>query len=304
MIVVASSSTAIFLALTGLELALEAAKTGSFYGDREVGAPTPLQRAQESDRILKKAFSAHVLDLGEGGLGFEFHTKMNALDDSVVNELSDALDLMESRDDVTGMVIANDGQNFSVGANIMLILMSINQQAWDQVAAMSKRFQDVFRRMHKSSKPVVAAPHNMALGGGAEICLGADRVRAHAELYMGLVEVGVGLIPGAGGTLELLKRHVEEVPVERDIVFDRLPWVARTFMAIGTAKVATSAVLSSPPERNTPSGTSAIKRRSTAVSRAAHKAASASAGVSRGGWDRGTELNALSVVSPACQRST
>jgi 3-hydroxyacyl-CoA dehydrogenase len=222
-------------------LALEAAKTGSFYGDREVGSPTPLQRAKESDRVLKKAFSAHLLDLGDGVLGFEFHTKMNALDDSVVNELSDAMDLMESRSDVNGMVIANDGQNFSVGANIMLILMSINQQAWEQVEAMSKRFQNVFRRMHKSSKPVVAAPHNMALGGGAEICLGADRVRAHAELYMGLVEVGVGLIPGAGGTLELLKRHLEDVPVERDIVFDRFPWVARTFMAIGTAKVATSA---------------------------------------------------------------
>lgn len=222
-------------------LAVEAAKNGSFYGDREVGSSTPLQRAKESDRVLKKAFSAHVLDLGDGVLGFEFHTKMNALDDSVVNELSDALDLMESRADINGMVIANDGQNFSVGANIMLILMSINQQAWEQVESMSKRFQGVFRRMHKSSKPVVAAPHNMALGGGAELCLGADRIRAHAELYMGLVEVGVGLIPGAGGTLELLKRHLEDVPLERDIVFDRLPWVARTFMAIGTAKVATSA---------------------------------------------------------------
>ena len=222
-------------------IALEAAKAGSFYGDRTVGAPTPLQQAKESDRVLNKAFSSNLLDLGDGVLCYEFHTKMNALDDSVVDGLSDALDLMESRADVNGLVIANDGDNFSVGANIMLILMSINQNKWDDIEKMSGRFQDVFRRMHQSSKPVVAAPHNLALGGGAEICLGADRIRAHAELYMGLVEVGVGLIPGAGGTLELLKRHVEDVPVERDLVFDRLPWVARTFMAIGTAKVATSA---------------------------------------------------------------
>jgi 3-hydroxyacyl-CoA dehydrogenase len=224
------------------EVAREAALSGSFYGDLEPGSKTPIQRAKESDRILKKAFSSHLVDLGDGVLGFEFHTKMNALDDSVVNDLQDALELLDSRNDVAGMVIANDAANFSVGANLMLILMSINQGKWDQVEAMSKRFQDTFRYMRQCSKPVVAAPYNMALGGGCEICLNADKVRAHAELYMGLVEVGVGLIPGAGGTLELLKRHLEHVPVARDLTFDRMPYIARTFLSIGTAKVATSAL--------------------------------------------------------------
>ncbi len=177
-------------------------------------------------------------------IGFEHHTKMNSLDDGVVKKLDEALDLLESRSDLTGMVIANDGAQFSVGANLMIILMAINQGAWDQIDGFAKKFQDTFRRMRKSSKPVVAAPHNMALGGGCEICLGADAIRAHAELYMGLVEVGVGLIPGAGGTLELLKRNLENVPdndPRNGIIFDRVPYVAKTFMAIGMAQVATSA---------------------------------------------------------------
>lgn len=223
------------------QVALDAAKAGSFYGDREAGCPSPLQRAKAQEKILSKSLAAHVLDLGDGVLGFNFHTKMNALDDNVVKALAEALDIMESDSKWNGMVIANDGGHFSVGANLMLIMMGIMQKQWDQVEAFSKVFQDTFRRMKKSSKPVVAAPHNMALGGGCEICLGADRVRAHAELYMGLVEVGVGLIPGAGGTLELLKRNLAPIPVRKDIVFDRLPFIQKTFLAIGMAQVSTSA---------------------------------------------------------------
>ncbi|MFT5431451.1 MAG: 3-hydroxyacyl-CoA dehydrogenase, partial [Myxococcota bacterium] len=160
---------------------------------------------------------------------------------SVVEALNGALDEMEGNSKWNGMVIANDGAHFSVGANLMLIMMGVMQQKWDDVEAFSKVFQDTFRRMKKSSKPVVAAPHNMALGGGCEICLGADRIRAHSELYMGLVEVGVGLIPGAGGTLELLKRNLSSVPVRKDIVFDRAPFIQKTFFSIGMAQVSTSA---------------------------------------------------------------
>lgn len=235
-----------WMAGEGIEVpqaARDAAKRGSWYPEgAEVGTPSPLQRAKAAGKVIWKSTPATLLNLGDGVLGFNHHTKMNALDTSVVTKLNDAIDVMESSSDWQGMVIANDGSNFSVGANLMLILMGINQNQWTEMEALVKRFQDTFRRLHKSSKPVVAAPHNMALGGGAEICMGADRVRAHSELYMGLVEVGVGLIPGAGGTLELVKRAVEDLPASDPmLVFDRTNFVARTFMTIGTAKVATSA---------------------------------------------------------------
>ena len=224
------------------QVALDAAKAGSWYpAGTTSGSVTALKAARESATI-QKTHSTHLVDLGDGVLAFDFHTKMNALDDGVVNALEEALDLLEAKSDLNGLVIANDGANFSVGANLMLILMGIMQKDWAKVEGFAKRFQDVFQRLRKSPKPVVVAPHNMALGGGCEMCLSADRVRAHGELYMGLVEVGVGLIPGAGGTLELLKRALANVPVERDLTFDRMPFIARTFMAIGTAKVATSAM--------------------------------------------------------------
>ncbi len=225
------------------QVALSAAKAGGFYtaATGEPGRPSPLQRAKASGKILEKNLSTKVLDLGDGVLGLDFSTKMNALDDTVVKGLQKALDLMESSDSWKGLVVSNDASNFSVGANLMLIMMGIMQKNWASVETMSKEFQDTFTRMRKSSKPVVVAPYNMALGGGAEICLGADKIRAHAELYMGLVEVGVGLIPGAGGTLELLKRRLENIPLRNDITFDRMPFIQDTFMSIGMAKVCTSA---------------------------------------------------------------
>ena len=223
------------------EVARKAAQAGGFYAGREAGRPSPIQRARNADAFISKTFGSSVVDLGDGVLGFEVHTKMNALDNGVVEHLQKTLDLLETRDDLNGLVIANDGPNFSVGANLMLILMAIQQKKWGDIEAMSKVFQDTYQRLRKSSKPVVVAPHNMALGGGCEMFLAADRVRAHAELYAGLVEVGVGLIPGAGGCLELLKRHVEVVPVDKQLTFDRLPFIMRAFLSIGTAKVATSA---------------------------------------------------------------
>ena len=229
------------MASTGIavpEIAKEAAKKGSFY---DASSTSPIQRAKAAERTLAKSFGAHLVDLGDGVLAFEIHTKMNALDDDVVGSLQKAIDLLDARDDLRGMVLANDASSFSVGANLMLIMMGIQQKNWAQIDAMAKRFQDTFQSMKRVGKPIVAAPHAMALGGGCEICLGADRVRANSELYMGLVEVGVGLIPGAGGTLELLKRVLENVPVEKDLTIDRLPHIVRAFLAIGMGKVSTSA---------------------------------------------------------------
>lgn len=223
--------------------AADAAKKGGWYADAgaPAGRPSPLQKAKSSGAILDKTHCTRLVDLGDGVVGFDFFTKMNALDDGVIKGLQKSLDLLEARSDLKGMVISNDATNFSVGANLMLIMMGIMQKNWTQVEAMSKDFQDTFLRMRKLPKPVVAAPYNMTLGGGCEICLGADAIRAHAELYMGLVEVGVGLIPGAGGTLELLKRRLEVVPLRNDITFDRMPYVQDVFMSIGMAKVVTSA---------------------------------------------------------------
>jgi len=223
--------------------AREAAKSGAWYpADAEVGTPSPLQRAKAAGAIHTKHRSADLLDLGDGVVGFNQHTKMNALDHSVVDQLNDAMDQLEANSDMVGMVIANDGANFSVGANLMIIMQGIMQKQWDEMEKLVDRFQASFRRMHKIGKPVVAATHNMALGGGCEIAMGADRIRSHAECYMGLVEVGVGLIPGAGGTLELLKRHVEDIPREKGLVFDNTSYVAKAFLAIGMAKVSTSAL--------------------------------------------------------------
>jgi 3-hydroxyacyl-CoA dehydrogenase len=224
-------------------MAFEAAKNGGFYTEKTgaPGRPTAFERAKASGKILEKNISTRVLDLGDGVLGFDFSTKMNALDDSVVKGLNKALDLLDARRDSVGMVISNDASNFSVGANLMLIMMGIMQKNWTAVETMCKEFQDTFARLRKSNKPVIVAPYNMALGGGCELSLAGSAVRAHAELYMGLVEVGVGLIPGAGGTLELLRRRLEHVPLRNDIVFDRLPFIQDVFLSIGMAKVATSA---------------------------------------------------------------
>lgn len=228
--------------ITVPEAAKEAAKSGRWYPDgEELGQPSPLQRAVKLGNVVASSHCSRTLDLGDGVLGFEFFTKMNALDNAVVENLEKAIDLAESSSEWNGIVIANDAERFSVGANLMLIAMGIQSKNWAQIEAMTKKFQDAFQRMQRCGVPIVAAPHHMALGGGCEITLGADRLRAHSELYMGLVEVGVGLIPGAGGTLELLKRNLENVPLDRDLVFDRTSFIARTFTAIGMAKVSTSA---------------------------------------------------------------
>ena len=156
-----------------------------------------LPALKEADRVLAHNDGATLIDMGDGVLCCEFHTKMNAVDDEIMNMMNQGLDLLEKDDKWVGMVLGNHGENFCAGANVFLLLMGAQQGAWDQVEASVKKFQDVCMRLKYSPKPVVAAPFAMTLGGGAEISMGADRIVAHADLFMGLFEVGVGLPPAA-----------------------------------------------------------------------------------------------------------
>ncbi|NRA11261.1 MAG: enoyl-CoA hydratase/isomerase family protein [Crocinitomicaceae bacterium] len=176
-----------------------------------------------------------IVDIGDGILNLEFHTKMNTIGGGVIEGIQKALTLAET--EYNGLVISNTGQNFSAGANVAMIFMMAIEQDYDELNFAIKTFQDTMMRVRYSNTPVVVAPHNMALGGGCEIALHADKVIAHAELYMGLVEFGVGLIPGGGGTKEFAKRLSEEY-VAGDIKINRL---RERFLTIGQAKVSTSA---------------------------------------------------------------
>ena len=176
-----------------------------------------------------------IIDLGEGILNVEFHTKMNTIGGGVVQGLHKAMDLAEK--EYRGLVIYNNGQNFSAGANVGMIFMMAIEQEYDELNFAIKAFQDVMMRIRYSNIPVVVAPHNMALGGSCEMSMHADKVVAHAELYMGLVEFGVGLIPGGGGTKEFAKRLSDELQ-EGDIKINRF---RDKFLTIGQAKVSTSA---------------------------------------------------------------
>jgi 3-hydroxyacyl-CoA dehydrogenase len=160
---------------------------------------------------------------------------MNTIGGGVVAGIHKAIDLAEQ--EYKGLVIYNTGQNFSAGANVGMIFMMAIEQEYDELNFAIKAFQDVMMRIRYSNVPVVVAPHNMALGGSCEMSMHADKVVAHAELYMGLVEFGVGLIPGGGGTKEFAKRLSDELHAG-DIKINRF---RDKFLTIGQAKVSTSA---------------------------------------------------------------
>lgn len=176
-----------------------------------------------------------LVDLGDGILNLEFHTKMNTIGGGVIEGINKAIDLAEK--DYRGLIISNTGGNFSAGANVGMIFMMAVEQDYDELNFAVKAFQDTMMRIRYSNIPVIAAPHNMALGGGCELSMHSDKVVAHAELYMGLVEFGVGLIPGGGGSKEFAKRFSEELK-DGDIKINRL---RERFLSIGQAKVSTSA---------------------------------------------------------------
>jgi 3-hydroxyacyl-CoA dehydrogenase len=176
-----------------------------------------------------------LVDLGDGILNLEFHTKMNTIGGGVIEGINKSIDLAEK--EYKGLVISNTGANFSAGANVGMIFMMAAEQDYDELNFAVKAFQDTMMRVRYSNIPVIVAPHNMALGGGCELSMHSDKVVAHAELYMGLVEFGVGLIPGGGGSKEFAKRFSEELK-EGDIKINRL---RERFLSIGQAKVSTSA---------------------------------------------------------------
>jgi len=176
-----------------------------------------------------------IFDLGDGVLNIEFHTKMNTIGQGVLEGLNKAIDMAEA--DYTGLVISNEGEHFSAGANVGMIYMLAIEQEWEELDMAIQWFQKTMMRMRYSSIPVVAAPHGMALGGGCEVCMHADKVIAHAELYMGLVEFGVGLIPGGGGTKEFALRLGDSLK-DGDI---RTNAFLNRYLSIGQAKVSMSA---------------------------------------------------------------
>jgi 3-hydroxyacyl-CoA dehydrogenase len=186
---------------------------------------------------------ASLVDIGDGVACLEFHTKMNAMGDDIINMIFKSADIVSR--DFQGLVIANHGENFSAGANLPLVLFAAQEEEWDDLEWMIKTFQDSFMRLKYLDKPVVAAPAGMALGGGCEICMASDRVRYAAETYMGLVEVGVGLIPAGGGCKEMIIRNTEHLfEVQPGGVYPKqiemVPFIARAFENVALAKVATS----------------------------------------------------------------
>ena len=187
------------------------------------------------NKTLWSNSGSSILDLGDGIINFEVHSKMNSLGGEVLDGLNRAIDLAEK--DYDGLVIGNQGANFSVGANLAMIMMMAVDQDWDDLNMAIAYFQNSMMRIRYSSIPVVVAPHTMTLGGGCEMTLHADRVVAAAETYIGLVELGVGVIPGGGGTKELTLRTCREF-MKDDVKTNRL---RDAFMNIATAKVATSA---------------------------------------------------------------
>jgi 3-hydroxyacyl-CoA dehydrogenase len=189
-------------------------------------------------RESHKVFSNKDLvaeDLGDGILNIEFRSKMNSIGGDVLNGIHAAMDIAEKEFD--GVVVSNTGQNFSVGANIGMIFMFAVEQEYEELNGAIKYFQDTMMRMRYSSIPTVVAPHQMALGGGCELSMHADKVVAHAETYIGLVEFGVGVIPGGGGSKEMTRRAAMTFQKD-DVELNRL---RENFLTIGMAKVAKSA---------------------------------------------------------------
>jgi len=201
--------------------------------------------AKKSNGVVKKNSGASLVDLGDGVGCIEFHSKMNALGADIISLILQTLKPGGPGDGFEAFVITNDAQNFSVGANVMLLFMSIQEEEWDDVDLAIRQFQGMTQAIKFSPKPVVSAPFGLTLGGGCEISLHAAARQPHAELYMGLVEVGVGLLPGGGGCKEMLLRAVDSAasirPDARGESVELLEAMKKVFETIATAKVATSA---------------------------------------------------------------
>jgi 3-hydroxyacyl-CoA dehydrogenase len=217
------------------------------YYDLESGSYKPLEKDPDIISIkdlnaegkeLQRNASASLLDMGDGVLLLEFHSKVNSLDDDIFNMALTALDELES-EAWQGMVVGNQGEHFSAGANIFVMAVASQQGQFELIDEAVRKMQGIMQRMRYSAKPIVAAPFGMVLAGGCEVALAASRIVAAAETYIGLIEVGVGLIPAGGGCKEMVRRVVS--PPMKTEGAQVLPFLQQAFEQIGLAKVATSA---------------------------------------------------------------
>ena len=199
-----------------------------------------LDRLRDEGKELASNDSASLLDLGDGILCLEFHSKGNSIDAQIVEMGNRALVELE-RDDVVGLVIGNEGRNFSVGANLGEMAHAVQNGDLDQIEKSVEALQDLLMAFRFAPKPIVSAPHGQTLGGGLEVCLHSDRIVAAGETYMGLVEVGVGLIPAGGGTKEMARRLISP-PLHTAPDTPPLPFLQKAFEQIALAKTATSAL--------------------------------------------------------------
>lgn len=220
-------------------------KGGKFYPKPNL---TFLKSRKANGGVVESNAGGSIVDLGDGVFCAEFQSKMNAIDGDVIETINKALARAEKEG--LGVVITNEGENFSVGANLMLILLTAQQKDWKQLDYIVQEFQKTMQKIRFSPKPVVAAPFNLVLGGGCEVCLSAAHIEAHAETYMGLVEVGVGILPAGGGCKNMILRWEEKLTKPKSpqnmIWFSPLdggvfPKVGKSFEMIAMGKVATSA---------------------------------------------------------------
>jgi 3-hydroxyacyl-CoA dehydrogenase len=209
---------------------------GGYLPIREMPGVILLPSLKAQKKEVRKNAGASLVDLGDGVLCLEFHSKMNTIGGDIVQMVHAGLKALGENFDA--MVIGNQASNFCVGANLMLILAAIQEGDWDEVDLAVRAFQNANMALKYAPKPVVAAPFGMTLGGGTEVCLHATRVRAAAETYMGLVEASVGLIPAGGGTKEMLLRALDGVPADPEA--DPFTYLKEVFLNIGMAKVSTS----------------------------------------------------------------
>ena len=197
-----------------------------------------LKSLKDRTGVVKTNSGASMIDLGDGVACVEFHSKMNSIGGDTLEMLRFAI--AETEKNFVGLVVGNQGVNFSVGANLMLMLMEAQDENWEELDMIGRYFQSSVMSLRYSARPVVVAPFQMVFGGGCEMVLHADRVRAAAETYIGLVEVGVGIIPAGCGTKEMLVRATDSIPDNLKDA-DPFPFVKRAFETIALAKVATSA---------------------------------------------------------------
>ena len=192
---------------------------------------------EDKKNVVKDSLGATLVDLGDGVLCVEVHTKMNTIDDDVVNALKEGV--VEAEKNFEALVIGNDGEHFGAGANLLMIFMAAQQKEWEQVGKIIDEFQGAVQGLRYANVPVVSAPFGLTLGGGAEIVMGADAAQAYAETYMGLVEVGVGLIPAGCGCLRMVERWTDGLANVPGV--DPLKFVGSGSLNIAMAKTGTSA---------------------------------------------------------------